>query len=118
MRSIALKAALAAMMIITVPLSGAFAAGGHGGGGRNGGAGDEGGHGSGAYEDFSQKRWFDGINSDHHQQTPLGAGARRQPLSSSIGRCQRWSQPLPPLCRGRAATDGIGISTAKPGSPT
>ena len=68
MRPIALKAALAAM-IITVPMSGAFAADGHG---RNGGAGDKGGHGSGAYEDFSQKRWFDGIDSYDRQQTPLG----------------------------------------------
>ena len=62
MRSITVKAALAAM-IIAVPLSGAFAA--------NGGAGS-GGHGSSAYGDFSQKRWFDGINSFHHYRTPLG----------------------------------------------
>jgi hypothetical protein len=63
MRSITLKAALAAM-IIAVPLSGAFAAshdGGHGGSG-----------GSGAYGDFAQKRWFDGIDSFHHYNTPLG----------------------------------------------
>ncbi|MER9236522.1 hypothetical protein NKI56_31645 [Mesorhizobium sp. M0622] len=64
MRSITLKAALAAM-IITVPLSGAFAAshdGGHGG--RH--------EGSGAYGDFAQKRWFDGIDSFRHYNTPLG----------------------------------------------
>ena len=65
MRSITVKAALAAM-IIAVPLSGAFAANG------NGGAGSEGGRGSGAYGDFSQKRWFDGIDSFHHYRTPLG----------------------------------------------
>jgi hypothetical protein len=53
MRSIALKAALAAM-IVTIPLSGAFA-------------------GSGAYGDFAQKGWFDGIDSFHSYRTPLGA---------------------------------------------
>ena len=62
MRSITVKAALAAM-IITVPLSGAFAA--------NGGAGS-GGHGSSAYGDFAQKGWFDGIDSFHQYPTPLG----------------------------------------------
>jgi hypothetical protein len=67
MRSITLKAALAAM-IIAVPLSGAFAAshdGGHGGReGREGG--------DSAYGDFGQKQWFDGIDSFHHYNTPLG----------------------------------------------
>jgi hypothetical protein len=56
MRSITVKAALAAM-VIAVPLSGAFAANGNGGG-TNGGTG-----GGQGYEDFSQKRWFDGIDS-------------------------------------------------------
>jgi uncharacterized membrane protein len=73
MRSITLKAALAAM-IIAVPLSGAFAAnggGGHGGGGHGGG--------SGAYGDFAQKRWFDGIDSFHHYRTPLGVKHYQSP---------------------------------------
>jgi hypothetical protein len=61
MRSITLKAALAAM-IITVPLSGAFAAQ----------SGSEGSHGSSAYGDFAQKRWFDGIDSFHQYRTPVG----------------------------------------------
>jgi hypothetical protein len=66
MRSITLKAALAAM-IIAVPLSGAFAASHDGGHGDHHGSG-----GSGAYGDFAQKRWFDGIDSFHHYNTPLG----------------------------------------------
>ena len=65
MRSITMKAALAAM-IIAVPLSGAFASNG------NGSAGGDGSPGSTAYQDFSQKRWFDGIDSFHHYQTPVG----------------------------------------------
>jgi hypothetical protein len=72
MRSITLKAALAAM-IIAVPLSGAFAANGNGGTG--------GGHGSGAYGDFAQKRWFDGINSFHHYRTPLGVKHHGSPYN-------------------------------------
>ena len=64
MRSITLKAALAAM-IIAVPLSGAFAAS------HEGGRGDHG-RGSDAYGDFAAKRWFDGIDSFHHYNTPLG----------------------------------------------
>ena len=64
MRSITLKAALAAM-IIAVPLSGAFAASHGGGRGEHG-------PGSGAYGDFGQKQWFDGIDSFHHYNTPLG----------------------------------------------
>jgi hypothetical protein len=67
MRSITLKAALAAM-IVAVPLSGAFAAS-HDHGGRDG---HDGAGGSGAYGDFAQKRWFDGIDSFHHYNTPLG----------------------------------------------
>jgi hypothetical protein len=70
MRSITLKAALAAM-IITVPLSGAFAA--HGGGGHGEG------HGSSAYGDFAQKGWFDGINSFHQYRTPLGVKHYQSP---------------------------------------
>jgi hypothetical protein len=69
MRSITMKAALAAM-IIAVPLSGAFAAEGNGGGNNGGSRGE--GRGSSAYQDFSQKRWFDGIDSFHEYQTPLG----------------------------------------------
>jgi hypothetical protein len=61
MRSITLKAALAAM-IVAVPLSGAFA-------GQSGG---DGGRGSSGYGDFAQKRWFDGIDSFHQYRTPLG----------------------------------------------
>ncbi|CAH2408293.1 hypothetical protein [Mesorhizobium escarrei] len=61
MRSITVKAALAAMLI-AIPLTGAFAAGGGHGEGR----------GSSAYGDFAQKRWFDGIDSFHHYPTPLG----------------------------------------------
>jgi hypothetical protein len=68
MRSITLKAALAAM-IVAIPLTGAFAANGHGG---NGGTGSGGSRGSGAYGDFAQKRWFDGINSFHQYRAPLG----------------------------------------------
>jgi hypothetical protein len=68
MRSITLKAALAAM-IVAIPLTGAFAANGHGG---NGGTGSDGSRGSSAYGDFAQKRWFDGIDSFHHYRTPLG----------------------------------------------
>ena len=64
MRSITLKAALAAM-IITVPLSGAFAAS-HDRGDSGHGRGDS------AYGDFGQKQWFDGIDSFHHYMTPLG----------------------------------------------
>ena len=70
MRSITMKAALAAM-VIAVPLSGAFAANGNGGTG--------GGPGSTAYQDFSQKRWFDGINSFHHYRTPLGVKHNQSP---------------------------------------
>jgi hypothetical protein len=73
MRSIILKAALAAM-IIAVPLSGAFAASNGGGRGDHGG-----GSGSGAYGDFSQKRWFDGINSFHRYKTPLGVKHHQSP---------------------------------------
>jgi hypothetical protein len=65
MRSITLKAALAAM-IITVPLSGAFAAS-HDRGDSGHGRGDS------AYGDFGQKQWFDGIDSFHHYTTALGA---------------------------------------------
>ena len=65
MRSITLKAALAAM-IITVPLSGAFAAS-HDHGDSHHGGGDS------AYGDFGQKQWFDGIDSFHHYTTALGA---------------------------------------------
>ncbi|MFD2056280.1 hypothetical protein ACFSQT_25385 [Mesorhizobium calcicola] len=60
MRSIPLRAALAAMIVI-VPLTGAFAASSHGEG-HHGGR-DRGEHGSSEYGDFSQKGWFDGINS-------------------------------------------------------
>jgi hypothetical protein len=56
MRSITMKAALAAM-IITIPLSGAFAAHGNGGG-TNGGTG-----GGQGYGDFAQKQWYDGLDS-------------------------------------------------------
>ena len=59
MRSIPLKAVLAAM-IVTVPLTGAFAASSHGGD-RDGGR-DRGDH-SSNYSDFSQNGWFDGIHS-------------------------------------------------------
>jgi hypothetical protein len=65
MRSITLKAALAAM-IVTIPLSGAFAAS-HGGGHEGRGGGDS------AYGDFGQKQWFDGIDSFHNYTTALGA---------------------------------------------
>jgi hypothetical protein len=72
MRSITLKAALAAM-IVTIPLSGAFAANG------NGGTGSDGSRGSSAYGDFAQKRWFDGINSFHRYSTPLGVRHYQSP---------------------------------------
>ena len=74
MRSITMKAALAAM-IIAVPLSGAFAANG------NGGRGSDGSHGSSAYGDFAQKRWFDGINSFHNYRTPLGVKHDQSPYN-------------------------------------
>jgi hypothetical protein len=79
MRSITLKAALAAM-IIAVPLSGAFAANG------NGGTGSDGSPGSSAYGDFSQKRWFDGINSFHQYPTPLGERHYGSPYNRSDNR--------------------------------
>ncbi|PTE11226.1 hypothetical protein [Mesorhizobium helmanticense] len=60
MRSIPLKAALAAM-IVAIPLTGAFAASSHGG--RDGDHGRNEGRGSSEYGDFSQNGWFDGINS-------------------------------------------------------
>lgn len=60
MRSIPLKAALAAM-IVAIPLTGAFAASSHGG--RDGDHGRNGERGSSEYGDFSQNGWFDGINS-------------------------------------------------------
>ena len=66
MRSITLKAALAAM-IVTIPLSGAFAAASHDGGRDGRGGGDS------AYGDFGQKQWFDGIDSFHNYTTALGA---------------------------------------------
>ena len=77
MRSITMKAALAAM-VIAVPLSGAFAANGNGGTG--------GGPGSTAYQDFSQKRWFDGIDSFHHYQTPVGTKHDNSPFNRSNNR--------------------------------
>ena len=76
MRSTTLKAALAAM-IITIPLSGAFAAEGNGG---------DGGRGSSANGDFSQKRWFDGIDSFHHYQTPVGTKHDNSPFNRSNNR--------------------------------
>ena len=73
MRSITLKAALAAM-IVTVPLSGAFAAShdhGH----------SDHGNGSSAYGDFAQDRWFDGIDSFQHHTTPLGVKHYNSPYN-------------------------------------
>ena len=69
MRSITLKAALAAM-IITVPLSVAFAAGsgGHGNGGRGNGS-----HSDGGRSDGGHSIWF---NDDSSQQLPTFLNAR------------------------------------------
>ncbi|MCV3206509.1 hypothetical protein OHD62_01800 [Mesorhizobium sp. YC-39] len=60
MRSIPLKAALAAM-IVAIPLTGAFAASSRGG--DHDGNHGHGQGGSSLYGDFSQNGWFDGINS-------------------------------------------------------
>ncbi|MFB9980460.1 hypothetical protein ACFSQQ_34060 [Mesorhizobium kowhaii] len=66
MRSIPLKAALAAM-IVAIPLTGAFAASSHGG--RDGDHGRNAEHGSSEYGDFSQNGWFDGISSSKTHST-------------------------------------------------
>ena len=86
MRSITLKAALAAM-IIAVPLSGAFAANGNGGG-------------NGPYGDFAQKRWFDGIDSFHQYRTPLGVPHNGSPYERSANRPNAESTPRDPIGEG------------------
>ena len=87
MRSITLKAALAAL-IITVPLSGAFAANGNGGTGGNshGSNGDS--HGS------------DGIDSFHQYPTPLGVRHYGSPYNRSDNRPNAESTPRDPISEG------------------
>jgi hypothetical protein len=85
-RSITLKAALAAL-IVTVPLSGAFAANGNGGTGGNS-HGDNGGRGS------------DGIDSFHQYPTPLGVRHYGSPYNRSDNRPNAESTPRDPISEG------------------
>jgi hypothetical protein len=103
MRSIALKAALAAM-IITVPLSGAFAANSS----NSEGNGGDGGRGSSANGDFAQKRWFDGIDSFHQYPTPLGVRHYGSPYSRSDNRPNTESTPMDPIGEGFKAFLDLG----------
>jgi hypothetical protein len=103
MRSVTMKAALAAM-IIAVPLSGAFASNGNGGTG----GGSPGSRGSSANGDFAQKRWFDGIDSFHQYPTPLGVRHYGSPYSRSDNRPNTESTPMDPIGEGFKAFLDLG----------